>query len=99
MAAYFCKLVAPRPTFAQDMSELEAALMRQHAEYWRDLMSKGRVVTFGLVADPAGAYGIGVVEVAGDAEARSLTDGDPTIRSGLGFTFEIYPMPFGAVHP
>jgi len=52
-----------------------------------------------LVADPAGAYGIGVVEVAGDAEVRSLTDGDPTIRSGLGFTFEIYPMPFGAVHP
>ncbi len=50
--AFFCKLIPPRPTFAQDMSEAEVKLMHEHAEYWRGLMEKGQVVTFGLVADP-----------------------------------------------
>ena len=98
MKAFFCKLVAPRPTFAQDMSPAEAALMQQHAVYWKEWMDKGRVVTFGLVADPAGAYGIAVVEVDDDAAVHRLTGDDPTIRSGLGFRFDVYPMPRGAVH-
>ena len=81
------------------MSEAEAALMQEHALYWRDWMEKGRVVTFGLVADPGGAYGIAVVEVDDDAEVRSLTGNDLTIRSGRGFRFDVHPMPRGAVHP
>jgi uncharacterized protein len=97
--AFFCKLIAPRPTFAQDMSGEEAALMQEHAVYWTDWMAKGRVVTFGLVADPTGAYGIAVVEVDDEAEVRSLTGNDPTIRSGRGFRFDVYPMPLGAAHP
>jgi uncharacterized protein len=99
MRAFFCKLIAPRPTFAQDMSAEEAALMQEHAVYWRDWMVKGRVVTFGLVADPAGAYGIAVLEVDDEAAVRSLTANDPTIRSGRGFRFDVYPMPLGAAHP
>lgn len=99
MKTYFCKLIAPRPTFAQDMSAEEAALMQEHAVYGRDWMAKGRVVTFGLVADPAGAYGIAVVEVDDDAEVHGLTANDPTIRSGRGFRFDVYPMPRGAAHP
>ena len=99
MKTFFCKLIAPRATFAQDMSESEARLMQEHAGYWREWMDKGRVVTFGLVTDPAGAYGIAVVEVDDDAEVRTLTGNDPTVRSGLGFRFDVYPMPLGAVHP
>ena len=99
MAAFFCKLIPPRSTFAQDMSEAEAKIMEEHAAYWHDLMGKGQAVTFGLVADPAGAYGIGVVEVDGDAAVRDLTENDPTIRARRGFTFEVHPMPFGAARP
>jgi hypothetical protein len=99
MAAFFCKLIPPRPTFAQDMSEAEAKIMEQHAAYWHSLMGQGRVVTFGLVADPAGAYGIGVVDVDGDAAVRDLTENDPSILSRRGFKFEIHPMPFGAARP
>jgi hypothetical protein len=40
---------------------------------------------------------MGVVEFASEAEARAFTDGDPTIRSGQGFAFEVHPMPMGAV--
>jgi uncharacterized protein YciI len=96
--AFFCKLIPPRPTFAQDMSEAEAGLMQEHAAYWTSLMEKGQVVTFGLVADPKGAYGIGVVEVETDADAQALTANDPTIRANRGFRFEVHPMPRGAVH-
>jgi uncharacterized protein len=99
MAAFFCKLIPPRATFAQDMSEAEAKIMEEHAGYWHDLMEKRRAVTFGLVADPDGAYGIGVVDVDGDAAARQLTENDPTILSRRGFRFEVYPMPFGAARP
>ena len=98
MKTFFCRLNAPRPTFGQDMSADEARLMQEHAAYWRDWMARGRVVTFGVVADPAGVFGIGVVEVADEAEVRHLTDGDPVIGSGRGFSYDVYPMPFGAVH-
>jgi len=96
--AFFCKLIPPRPTFAHDMSEADAKLMQEHAVYWRGGMEKGQVVTFGLVADPKGAYGIGIVEVETDADVQALTMNDPTIRANLGFTFEVYSMSRGAVH-
>lgn len=57
------------------------------------------VVAFGVVADPAGAFGIAIIEVADEDEARRLTANDPTIRSGRGFSYEMLPMPRGAVHP
>jgi hypothetical protein len=97
--AFFCKLIPPRTTFAQDMSQAEALLMEKHAAYWHGLMSRGRVVAFGLVADPAAAFGVGIVEVETGDEVRALTANDPTIRSGRGFHFEVHPMPFGVVHP
>lgn len=99
MKTFFCKLVPPRPTFAQDMSDAEARLMQAHATYWTGLMNDGVAVGFGLVADPAGAYGIGIVEVDDDAAVQKLTANDPTIRSGLGFGFQVFPMPRGLVHP
>ena len=99
MKTFFCKLVPPRPTFAQDMSDAEARLMQAHATYWSGLMNDGLAVGFGLVADPAGAYGIGIVEVADDAAVKTLTNNDPTIRSGQGFSFQVSPMPRGIVRP
>jgi YCII-related domain len=99
MKTFFCKLVPPRTTFAQDMSDAEASLMQAHATYWRGLMDEGLAVGFGLVADPAGAYGIGIVEVDDEAAVQTLTDNDPTIRSGHGFSFQVLPMPRGIVHP
>jgi len=44
MPYYFLKLNPCRPTFAQDMTEEERAIMLQHVAYWTDLMNKGHVV-------------------------------------------------------
>lgn len=94
---FFCKLLPPRASFAQDMTPAEAQFMQEHAAYWQEWTTRGHVVAFGLVADPAGAYGIGIVEFDGEADVRAFTDGDPTIRARLGFEFHVLPMPFGVV--
>jgi uncharacterized protein len=98
MKTFFCKLIAPRPTFALDMSEAEAKLMQEHAAYWKGCMEKGQVVAFGLVADPAGPYGIGIIELESDAEAQRFTEADPVIKARRGFRYELHPMPRGAIH-
>ena len=92
MPHYFCKLVAPRPTFAFDMSDAEKALMSEHAAYWMGLLNEGTVLLFGPVMDPSGPFGMGVMEAADEADARRRTDADPVVRAGVGFKVEITPM-------
>ena len=67
--------------------------MHQHVGYWTDLLGKGIVLVFGPVADPAGSYGIAVIERESEAEARELATNDPVIRANAGFAFELYFMP------
>ena len=94
---FFCKLLPPRPTFAHDMTEAEGALMQEHAGYWQEWMARGNIIAFGVVADPNGVYGAGMVEFDTLDDVQAFTDADPTIRSQSGFSFEIHPMPFGVV--
>ena len=91
---FFVKLVPRRATFAQDMTEAERAIMMEHIAHWTGLMERKIVVVFGPVMDPAGAYGMGVVEVESEDQLRALLDDDPakTIND-----FVYWPM--RAVHP
>jgi uncharacterized protein YciI len=97
VVTFFCKLLPPRAGFLQDMTPEEGQLMQEHAAYWKEWMGRGHVVAFGVVGDPAGVFGMGVVEFDSEDDARAFTDGDPTVRSGQGFRFEVLPMPFGVV--
>jgi uncharacterized protein YciI len=71
------KLLPPRASFSQDMNEQERAIMQKHVQYWMDLMKQGKVVAFGPVLDPAGAYGLGIVCANDETEVKSITDNDP----------------------
>jgi len=93
MSYFVYKLVAPRPTFAQTMTEGEAALMQEHGRYWDDLVAKGFVVVFGPVADPTGTWGLAVIEADSDSRARAYAANDPAVKAGVGFLFEDYSMP------
>jgi len=93
MRYFFCKLIPPRPTFQQDMTDTERNLMTQHVAYWTDLAEQGIAVAFGPVADPEGGYGVGIVEIDDEANVWDLKMNDPTIKSSLGFKYEIQPMP------
>ncbi|HEY5279309.1 MAG TPA: YciI family protein [Pseudolabrys sp.] len=92
MPHFFVKLIAPRPTFALDMNEAERALMNEHLQYWKGRLDRGEVVVFGPVMDPAGPYGMGVIEAEDERGARVFADGDPVARAGLGFRIEIHSM-------
>ncbi len=93
MPYFFCRLVPPRPTFPLDATEAETAAMAAHAAYWLAEAGKGTAIAFGPVFEPPGAWGLGVAE-ADDAEAmRKLTEADPVILAGLGFRYDIHPMP------
>ena len=93
MKYFFCKLIPPRTTFAQDMTQAERALMGQHVAYWQDLMHRQMALAFGPVADPQGGYGIGLIAVSSDDEMETLRNNDPTVKANEGFRFEALPMP------
>ena len=88
---FFLKLNPPRPTFSQDMNEEERSIMNKHVEYWKELVDKGVVVVYGPVFDPTGGYGIGIVEVDSEEEAKTIAANDPATSSGLGW-YSIFPM-------
>jgi len=90
---FFLKLIPPRPTFQQDMTDTERDLMLQHVAYWTGLAQQGIAVAFGPVADPAGGYGVGIVGIDDGSDVRALEMDDPTIKCSLGFKYEIQPMP------
>jgi len=92
MKYFLCKLIPPRRTFAQDMTDAEAKLMQQHVAYWKGLMDRGLVIVFGPVADPKGTYGVAILELEEEADANALGMNDPTMKANVGFQFEVYPM-------
>jgi uncharacterized protein len=92
MPYFFVKLVAPRETFAMDMSAVETATMEKHSEYWNKHLGWGNVIVFGPVFDPTGTYGIGVIVAPNEAGARAFMAGDPVMKANIGFDCEIYPM-------
>jgi uncharacterized protein YciI len=87
----FFRLIPPRPTFAQDMSEGERALMGEHAAYLHGYFELGTILAYGPVFDPAGTFGIALFDVEDIAEAQRIADADPTIRAGLN-TYSLAPM-------
>jgi uncharacterized protein YciI len=93
MLYFLCRLLPPRPTFAQDMTEAETKVMSDHVAYWTDLAERGTALVFGPVADPKGVWGVGILEVEDETEVQSLTKNDPVIRAAIGAAYEILPMP------
>jgi len=83
------KLIPCRPTFAQDMTNEERAIMQQHVVYWRDLMDKGKVLVFGPVMDPKAVYGLGIIEAENEEEVKAFIANDPATKIN---TYEWYPM-------
>ena len=95
---FLYKLLPPRPSFAFDMTPEEAAVMQAHSAYWQGLLKRGTAVAFGPVAEPTGAWGLGVLEVDDPAEADRVRDGDPAVTSGVA-TAEVHPMLSTIVRP
>ena len=89
---FHCRLIPPRPDFAFTMTEEEKELMGRHADYLRGKLREGSMIVAGPVADPAGPWGLLILRVGSEAEARAVIDGDPVSRPGCGFRYEILPL-------
>jgi uncharacterized protein YciI len=95
MSLFLYKFV-PRPDFQATMTEAELAIMREHIAYWQTLADKGTAVAFGPVADPAGGWGVAIVEAETADEVEAIRSVDPVVLADLG-PVTVYPMPSGIV--
>ena len=95
MSYYLYKLIPPRPSFAVDMTEAERAVMTAHVAYWTRQRDAGAAVAFGPVADPAGGWGVAIIEAGNAEDAERLRAGDPAAQAGM--IVEIYSMPAAVV--
>ena len=91
MKHFFVKLIPPRPTFHNDMSERERLLMNEHAVYWKDLQEQGIALIYGPVFDPNGVWGMGIIGSESEEQARIFIENDPTMKAQLN-TFDLMPM-------
>ena len=96
MSTFVFRLIAPRPTFALNMTDEERTVMEQHAAYWRSFIDSGQMVIFGPVLDATGSWGLGVVEAEDEQELRAFASRDPAVTSGTA-TIEIGEMLAGFV--
>ncbi|MDE1567673.1 YciI family protein [Aquabacter sp. P-9] len=93
MAYFAMRLRAPRVTFPFDATAEEVALMQSHGAYWHEKAQAGIAIVVGPVMDPAGPFGLAVVEVEDEAGARALGHADPVVAAEVGFSYEVMPMP------
>ncbi len=99
MAHFLCKLAPPRPTFFADMSGEEREAILAHQDYWLPYINAGLVIAMGVVADPAGPYGVMIANAPSRAMLEDWQARDPIILAKGGFLFETYPMPSIRVAP
>ena len=96
MATFVFRVVFPRPTFAEDMSDDEREIMAGHIAHWQPYIKSGRMVVFGPILDAAGSWGLGVVDADDEQEVRAFADRDPVVTTGTG-RIELGSMLFGFV--
>jgi uncharacterized protein len=98
MSTFVIRLIAPRPTFALDMTDEERAIMGRHAAHWQPFIDSGQMVVFGPVLDDSGSWGLGVVEADDEDELRAVAAGDPVVTTETA-RIELGKMLAGFVRP
>lgn len=92
MPTFVLRLIAPRPNFAQTLTDSEREIMSRHAAHWRPYLDRGEVVVFGPVLTEEDSYGLAVVETDDEQALREFAAQDPVVRTGTA-AWEIGRMP------
>jgi uncharacterized protein YciI len=98
MTTFVLRLKAPRPNFAQTMTDAEREIMGRHAAHWQPYLQAGRMVVFGPVLTDTDSFGLAVVEAEDEQELREFAAGDPVVTTGTA-SFEVGKMVAGFVRP
>jgi uncharacterized protein YciI len=91
MPVFVLRLKAPRPDFAQTLSNAEREIMGRHAAHWRPYLERGDMVAFGPVLTDKDSYGLAVVETDDEQALRDFAAEDPVVTTGTA-SFEIGQM-------
>lgn len=57
MPVFVLRLKAPRPRFAQTLTDAEREVMGRHGAHWRPYLERGDMVAFGPVLTDEDSYG------------------------------------------
>jgi uncharacterized protein len=96
MPTFVLRLIAPRPNFAQTLTESEREIMNRHAAHWRPYLERGDMVVFGPVLTDDDSYGLAVVETDDEQALRAFAAQDPVVTTGTA-AFELGRMAAGHV--
>lgn len=98
MPTFVLRLKAPRPQFAQTLTDAEREIMGRHAAHWQPYLERGDMVVFGPVLTDDDSYGIAVVETEDEQALRDFAAQDPVVTTGTA-SYEIGRMAAGTVRP
>lgn len=96
MTTFVLRLIAPRPNFAESLTDSERETMGRHAEHWRPYLERGDMVVFGPVLTDEDSYGLAVVESDDEQGLRAFTEQDPVVTTGTA-AFEVGRLAAGHV--
>jgi uncharacterized protein YciI len=81
MPTFVLRLIAPRPNFAQTLTDSEREIMNRHAAHWHPYLERGDMVVFGPVLTDENSYGLAVVETDDEHALREFAAQDPVVRT------------------
>ena len=96
MATFVLRLIAPRPNFAQTLTDAEREIMSRHAAHWQPYLERGDMVVFGPILTDDNSYGLAVVETDDEPALREFAAQDPVVTTGTA-AFEVGRMAAGHV--
>ena len=96
MPTFVLRLIAPRPDFAQTLTESERAIMESHAAHWRPYLERGDMVVFGPVLTDQDSYGLAVLDTDDEQAVRDFAAQDPVVTTGTA-VFEFGRLAAGTV--
>ena len=87
----FCGRLNPtRENWPNEMTEKEEKIMKDHFVYLQKLLKEKKLIMAGPVfSNPV--YGLIILQVDSQAEAREILEKDPSVISGL-LTYDVSPM-------
>ena len=89
---FFSRLLPPRPTFMQDVTADERAIMAAHSQYWRGKLGENKAIALGPVGGPHGGFGFGLFAAPDESALVAMQAEDPAITANIGFQYENSPI-------
>ncbi|HSC01814.1 MAG TPA: YciI family protein [Solirubrobacteraceae bacterium] len=82
MPTFVLRLIAPRPGFAQTLTDSEREIMGRHAAHWQPYLERGDMVVFGPVLTDDDSFGLAVVDTDDEQALHDFAAQDPVVTTG-----------------